>query len=120
MHDADVKLACKGFCPCPSAAQLKKEKQAMRLAEFESKYRATAEKDASTGGAKPKVIFSPEVAKYKKELFGKKESKASNNLDLFTDKQRQRGYNDVLPEKKETLAPTGNICARFSINTRFS
>lgn len=116
MHDSEVKLACKGFCPCPSASQLKKEKQAMRLAEFENKYRATAEKDAS-GPLKPKVIFSPEVAKYKKELFGKKESKASNNLDLFTDKQRQRGYNDVLPEKKETFAPTGNICTRFSIDS---
>lgn len=117
MHDSDVKLACKGFCPCPSAAQLKKEKQAMRLAEFENKYRATVEASKESAGVKPKVIFSPEVAKYKKELFGKKESKSSSgySLDLSTDKHRQRGYNDVLPDKKETFVSTE--CGETSFNS---
>jgi hypothetical protein len=110
MHDTLVKVACKGFCPCPTASQLKKEKQAMRLSQFESKYKSTIESMKEPSAVKPKVIFAPDVAKFKKELFGKKKPKknASNSLlDASTDKFRNRGYNDVLIEKKETPISTG-------------
>ena len=105
-------MACKGFCPCPTTAEVKKEKQAMRLSHFENKYKASVNK---AGTLKPTVIFSPEVAKFKKEIFGKKALKATSKsaavlMDLSTDKQRQRGYNDVLPEKKDTAPITGDQC----------
>jgi len=108
MHDSSVRMACKGFCPCPTTAEVKKEKQAMRLSHFENKYKASVNK---AGTLKPTVIFSPEVAKFKKEIFGKKALKATSKsaavlMDLSTDKQRQRGYNDVLPEKKDTAPIT--------------
>ena len=111
MHDTLVKVACKGFCPCPTASQLKKEKQAMRLSQFESKYKSTIESIKEPSAVKPKVIFAPDVAKFKKELFGKKKSKMNGSnsmLDASTDKYRKRGYNDVLIEKKETPISTGN------------
>jgi hypothetical protein len=107
MHDSAVKVACKGFCPCPvTVEQRKKEKQAERLSKFESKYKATI---GINNLVKPgKVIFAPDVAKFKKELFGnKKKDTESIQLDLSTDKHRQRGYNDVLPEKKDSLVPNG-------------
>lgn len=79
----------------------------MRLSQFENKYKATISA-AKDGNAKPKVIFAPDVAKLQKELFGKSKQKSKNlGLDLSLDKQRQRGYNDVLPEKKDVLVPTG-------------
>lgn len=106
MHDTNTQVACKGFCPCPSPAKLKQEKQAMRLSQFESKYKSTV--GTAKESFKPKVIFAPEVAKFKKELFGKKNEHAPA-VDLSTDKQRQRGYNDVIPEKKETLLRTGKF-----------
>jgi len=84
----------------------------MRLSHFENKYKASVNK---AGTLKPTVIFSPEVAKFKKEIFGKKALKATSKsaavlMDLSTDKQRQRGYNDVLPEKKDTAPITGDQC----------
>ena len=84
----------------------------MRLTHFENKYKASVNK---VGTLKPTVIFSPEVAKFKKEIFGKKALKATSKsaavlMDLSTDKQRQRGYNDVLPEKKDTAPITGDQC----------
>ncbi len=117
MHDTLVKVACKGFCPCPTPAQLKKEKQAMRLSQFESKYKSTIE-NAKDSSVKPKVIFAPDVAKFKKELFGKKKSKmgSSSILDPSTDKYRKRGYNDVLIEKKETPISSGIL--NFSVSHR--
>ena len=110
MHDTLVKVACKGFCPCPTASQLKKEKQAMRLSQFEHKYKSTVESIKEPSAVKPKVIFAPDVAKFKKELFGKKKSKVNDlnsMLDASTDKYRKRGYNDVLIEKKETPVSAG-------------
>lgn len=110
MHDTLVKVACKGFCPCPTASQLKKEKQAMWLSQFESKYKSTIEGAKEPSAFKPKVIFAPDVVKFKKELFGKKKSKVNDAASMFdasTDKYRKRGYNDVLIEKKETPISSG-------------
>lgn len=115
MHDSTVKVACKGFCPCPvTAEQRKKEKQAERLSKFESKYKSTI---GINNLVKPgKVIFAPDVAKFKKELFGnKKKDTESILLDLSTDKHRQRGYNDVLPEKKDSLVP--NECGETTLSS---
>lgn len=82
----------------------------MRLSQFESKYKATIEGAKEPSAVKPKVIFAPDVAKFKKELFGAKKSKESPSvLDPSTDKYRKRGYNDVLIEKKETPISSG-IC----------
>lgn len=121
MHDTLVKVACKGFCPCPTPAQLKKEKKAMRLSQFESKYKSTIESAKEPSAVKPKVIFAPDVAKFKKELFGKKKSKmgSSSILDPSTDKYRKRGYNDVLIEKKETPISNGTkffYCSTWLFN----
>ena len=110
MHDSNTQVACKGFCPCPSATKLKQDKQAMRLSQFENKYKSTLESAKKDASIKPKVIFAPDVAKFKKELFGKKDQeKTAPTMDLSTDKHRQRGYNDVLPEKKEVFLSTGII-----------
>lgn len=121
MHDTLVKVACKGFCPCPTASQLKKEKQAMRLSQFESKYKSTIEGAKEPSAFKPKVIFAPDVVKFKKELFGKKKSKVNDAASMFdasTDKYRKRGYNDVLIEKKETpISSVDTECSDTTFNT---
>lgn len=78
----------------------------MRLSQLESKYKSTIENIKET--VKPKVIFAPDVAKFKKEFFGKKKTKMNGaNFDPSTDKYRNRGYNDVLIEKKETPISAG-------------
>lgn len=108
MHSTSFKVACKGFCPCPSADKLKQDKKAMWLTQFENKYKSTLDAAKENTKTKPKVIFAPDVAKFKKELFGKnKKVNKPNAMDLSTDKHRQRGYNDVLPEKKEGSLPAG-------------
>lgn len=106
MHELNVQVACKGFCPCQSKMDAKKEKQTMLLSRFESKYKATVEKATTL---KPKVIFSPDIAKFKAQMFGKKTNKdaTGRGLDSHNDKQRQRGYNDVLNERKETTTVDG-------------
>ena len=72
----------------------------MRLSQFEKKYKSTmdAKKDSAV---KPKVIFAPDVAKFKMELFGKKTNNLANVLD-FGDNQ-EKGFNDLLPHKKDSL-----------------
>lgn len=99
MNDSDVKVACKGFCPCPSKWQRKKEKHAMRLSQFEKKYKSTVDGKKDTA-VKPKVIFAPDVAKFKMELFGKKANSKGGILNS-ADNQK-KGFNDVLPRKKDT------------------
>lgn len=80
----------------------------MWLTQFENKYKSTLDAAKENSKTKPKVIFAPDVAKFKKELFGKnKKVNKANVMDLSTDKHRQRGYNDVLPEKKEGSLPAG-------------
>ena len=89
----------------------------MRLSQFERKYKATLENVKEPSGlVKPKVIFAPDVAKFKKELFGSKKTlKGSQSvLDPSTDKYRKRGYNDVLIEKKENPISSGNHSHLFS------
>lgn len=106
-------MACKGFCPCPvTPEQRKKEKQTERLSKFENKYKSTI---GINNLVKPgKVIFAPDVAKFKQELFGnKKKDESTIQLDLSTDKHRQRGYNDVLPDKKDSLVPNGSFQFAF-------
>lgn len=93
----------------------------MRLSQFESKYKSTIESAKEPSAVKPKVIFAPDVAKFKKELFGKKKSKmgSSSILDPSTDKYRKRGYNDVLIEKKETPISNGTkffYCSTWLFN----
>jgi len=99
MDDSDITVACKGFCPCPSKWQRKKAKHSMRLSQFEKKYKSTIDGKKDTN-LKPKVIFAPDVAKFKMELFGKK---ANNMVDVpdLVDNQK-KGFNDVLPHKKDS------------------
>ena len=118
MQGSDVKVACKGFCPCPTSTDLKKGKQAMRLSQFESKYKTTVN---NVTPLKPKVIFAPDVAKFKLELFGKKSLKDAQaaTLDWSIDKQRQRGYNDVHPEKKELPLLNGRHLEKLILSLFF-
>ena len=71
----------------------------MRLSQFEKKYKSTIDGKKDTN-LKPKVIFAPDVAKFKMELFGKK---ANNMVDVpdLVDNQK-KGFNDVLPHKKDS------------------
>jgi len=111
MHDQDVQVACKGFCPCTSSQwQYKKQKQAMRLSQFEKKYKSTVNKEVPM---KAKVIFAPDVAKFKMELFG---NKAVKDVDYSADKHRQKAFNDVLPQKKDIATPMDD-CSDAAFNS---
>ena len=71
----------------------------MRLSQFEKKYKSTVDGKKDTA-VKPKVIFAPDVAKFKMELFGKKANSKGGILNS-ADNQK-KGFNDVLPRKKDT------------------
>ena len=61
---------------------------------------------------KAKVIFAPDVAKFKMELFG---NKAVKDVDYSADKHRQKAFNDVLPQKKDIATPMDGIRRFHSI-----
>lgn len=116
IHHTSIRVACKGFCPCKEneAHLRKKQRQSERLNSFMNKYKATLDKkgtvSSSLSGDKSiqpmrsdKYTFTPQDFKYDNKHYKyikyTKYNKDNNNILYAEDKERQRGYNDVLDNK---------------------
>lgn len=127
IHQTKIKLACKGFCPCKESEfrLRKKQKQADRAASVFNKYKYT---NVPEGGKMAndlkasqdymnKYMFVPKDFKYDNQHYKyikymKHEALNKNiysNQEMSEDKDKIRGYNDVLdtkPHLMDTCSPS--------------
>ncbi|KAL3278370.1 hypothetical protein HHI36_013699 [Cryptolaemus montrouzieri] len=115
IHHTTIQLGCKGFCPCKESIShmRKKQRQSDRLNSFINKYKATLDKAGTASGAlggklplsgtKTDVYtFTPQDFKYENKHYKYikyTKYKESNGIPYSEDKERMRGYNDVLDNK---------------------
>ncbi|XP_044756507.1 proteoglycan Cow [Coccinella septempunctata] len=114
IHHTNIKLDCKGFCPCKEkyAHLKKKQRQSERLNSYMSKYKATLDKSGTGGGALGGKIsssksdvytFTPQDFKYENKHYKyikyTKFNKERHDIPFTEDKDRLRGYNEVLDNK---------------------
>ncbi|XP_044728995.1 proteoglycan Cow [Chrysoperla carnea] len=147
IHHTTVRVNCKGFCPCKDTDihLRKKQRQQERLTNFMNKYKATLDKNNNAGNKvsqqlqndantnnnnildRDRYTFTPEDFKYENKHYKyikytkyNKESKL-NNPTYAEDKERQRGYNDVIDNKMrekpiETRIPATTVCPPSSLH----
>lgn len=125
IHHTVIRVGCKGFCPCKDGElhMRKKQRQSERLNSLMNKYKLTAEKEkkqqqqqqqqlGKNNSNKPirvpqdKYTFTPEDFKYENKHYKyikytkyNKDLYAATNPPYSDDKDRQRGYNEVLDTK---------------------
>ncbi|XP_075217615.1 proteoglycan Cow isoform X2 [Lycorma delicatula] len=115
IHHSNVRVLCKGFCPCKDGDihMRKKQKQAERMTNFMNKYKATmmeTEKANQQQANADKYTFTPQDFKYENKhykyiKYTKHDNKISKdafsvtNPPYYEDKERQRGDNEVLDTK---------------------
>ncbi|XP_045467093.1 proteoglycan Cow [Harmonia axyridis] len=136
IHHTGIKLDCKGFCPCKenNSHLRKKQRQSDRLNSFMSKYKATLDKTGTASGAlggktsqsKSDVYtFTPQDFKYENKHYKyikyTKFNKESNDIPYTEDKDRLRGYNEVLDNKisNNDVDPimSGKQCSPIALQT---
>ncbi|PSN45689.1 hypothetical protein C0J52_11955 [Blattella germanica] len=86
IHHTAIRVACKGFCPCKEGELhlRKKQRQSERLNNLMNKYKMTAEKEKKQ---------QQQNQQQQQDLY------AATNPPYSDDKDRQRGYNEVLDTK---------------------
>uniref|UniRef100_A0A1B6C9E9 Thyroglobulin type-1 domain-containing protein n=1 Tax=Clastoptera arizonana TaxID=38151 RepID=A0A1B6C9E9_9HEMI len=113
IHRTNIKVLCKGFCPCKDGDihLRKKQKQAERMNNLMNKYKATVH-----GGVKAsqvladKYTFTPQDFKYENKhykyiKYTKHDNKISKDIltvtnpPYYEDKERLRGDNEVFDSK---------------------
>lgn len=116
IHHTSIKVTCKGFCPCKeNETHLRKKlRQSERLNSFMNKYKSTLDKKGTVGASlsgekavqtpprSDKYTFTPQDFKYDNKHYKYiKYTKYNkdNNLLYAEDKERLRGYNDVIDNK---------------------
>lgn len=115
IHHTNVKVFCKGFCPCKEgdAHLRKKQKQeAERMTNLMNKYKATVIeesklKDNNLISNVDKYTFTPQDFSYDNKHYKyikytkheNKPSKGATNPPLYEDKERMRGDNEVIERK---------------------
>ncbi|CAG9863942.1 unnamed protein product [Phyllotreta striolata] len=114
IHKSSIRVGCKGFCPCLDDDFRKKQKQTEKLNLFMSKYKATLDKSgsgsSSIGGKLNKnpqksdlYTYTPQDFKYDNKHYKyikyTKYNKDANSILYAEDKERLRGYNEVLDNK---------------------
>ncbi|XP_018571221.1 proteoglycan Cow [Anoplophora glabripennis] len=115
IHHTSIKVGCKGFCPCKEndAHLRKKQRQSERLNAFMNKYKATLDKSGASGSlndgkpAPPSLksdvyTFTPQDFKYENKHYKYikyTKYKDNNNILYADDKERLRGYNEVIDNK---------------------
>ncbi|KAK9881884.1 hypothetical protein WA026_018078, partial [Henosepilachna vigintioctopunctata] len=135
IHHTTIKLGCKGFCPCKDSdiRMRKKQRQSDRLNTFMNKYKATLDKSGSASGAldgksmlSPSKLdvytFTPQDFKYENKhykyiKYTKYNNKEGNSIPYSEDKDRMRGYNDVLDNKIYNVDPivAGKQCSPVAL-----
>lgn len=130
IHHSSIRVMCKGFCPCKdSEVHLrKKQRQQERLNSFMNKYKATLDKagtvEGSINGGKPSqpnsksdvYTFTPQDFKYENKHYKYiKYTKHNKDYLYADDKEKQRGYNDVVDNKLSyndliPATPPAKIC----------
>ncbi|CAH1967410.1 unnamed protein product [Acanthoscelides obtectus] len=132
IHHTSIRVVCKGFCPCKDNNDdriRKKQRQADKLNQFMNKYKATLDKTGTglgssiNGVAKPPsrpslaiskadqlYTFTPQDFKYDNKHYKYiKYTKYNNDKELSSnsiysdDKERVRGYNEVLDDDKTSF-----------------
>ncbi|CAG2059203.1 unnamed protein product [Timema podura] len=113
IHQTAIRVSCKGFCPCKESEMHLRKKQ--RLTNLMNKYKLTADKEKKPQqqqqqqkqrSPQDKYTFTPEDFKYENKHY-KYIKYTKYNKDMYTatnppysdDKDRQRGYNEVLDTK---------------------
>ncbi|KAG5891812.1 hypothetical protein JTB14_027775 [Gonioctena quinquepunctata] len=117
IHRTSIRVGCKGFCPCIENEDRlrKKQHQSEKLNTFMNKYKATLDKTGTGGsisGGKPVrspsksdilYTFTPQDFKYDNKHYKyikyTKYNKDKNNIMYAEDKERLRGYNEVIDNK---------------------
>ncbi|XP_049947819.1 proteoglycan Cow [Schistocerca serialis cubense] len=121
IHHTSIRVSCKGFCPCKESDIhiRKKQRQTERLNNLMNKFKMTAEKEKKQVQQQQqqrlpqdKYTFTPEDFKYENKHYKyikytkyNKDSYTATNPPYSEDKERQRGYNEVL-DTKPMLIPS--------------
>lgn len=135
IHRTNIRFACKGFCPCKENDPhlKKKQRQGERLNSFMNKYKATLDKTGTSSGAlsgdKPNnkqfsksdvYTFTPQDFKYDNKHYKyikyTKYNKDNNNMVFTDDKERLRGYNEVLDNKVFSNSIDNNLIPSSKCN----
>ncbi|XP_050525231.1 proteoglycan Cow isoform X3 [Daktulosphaira vitifoliae] len=104
LHTTNIKVNCKGFCPCKveqDEMERKKQKQAERMTNFMNKYKATLENEkikistySPISKYSEKYIFAPEDFKYENKHYKyikyiKNDNQISKNSILESNKNKR-------------------------------
>jgi len=123
LHHTNIKVLCKGFCPCKDADihMRKKQKQAELMSNFMTKYKNTVGTDKKSDkpqSVADKYTFTPQDFKYENKHYkyikytkhdnkiSKQDVYSATNPPYYEDKERQRGDNEVF-DSKPTAAGAG-------------
>ncbi|XP_022179453.1 proteoglycan Cow isoform X1 [Myzus persicae] len=112
LHTTNIKVNCKGFCPCKEQEDVerKKQKQAERMTNFMNKYKATLESEklkqstvAPVSKYEEKYIFAPEDFKYENKHYKYIKYIKNNNqitknsvFESVKDKRHEKMDNEVI------------------------
>uniref|UniRef100_T1HCS2 Kazal-like domain-containing protein n=1 Tax=Rhodnius prolixus TaxID=13249 RepID=T1HCS2_RHOPR len=115
IHHTNVKVFCKGFCPCKEGdvhLRKKQKQEAERMTNLMNKYKATVIeesklKDNNLINNVDKYTFTPQDFSYDNKHYKyikytkheNKLNKGATNPPLYEDKERMRGDNDVIERK---------------------
>lgn len=128
IHQTNVKVLCKGFCPCKDGDihMRKKQKQAERMNALMNKYKSTLSETSASEKQKSaqqtladKYTYTPQDFKYENKhykyiKFTKHDNKmakdmfGATNPPYYEDKERQRGDNEVFDTKPTSSGISGN------------